>query len=1165
MKRFTTIVALVLMVAMPMMAERVSPETAQKVATTFLNNNGAKAAQLTDLSKAAGFPNLYIFTTENSFVVMAADDCAQPILGYSLSDKFIVDDMPENLRWWLQQYSDEIQWGIENGIQSDKRTADEWRDLQAGKSSKDTPDVIVGPLITTIWGQDAPYNNLCPYNESAGKRAVTGCVATAMAQVMKYWNYPEQGVGSNTYTPANHPEYGEQSANFGETTYDWANMTYTYGSSSTQLQKDAVATLMYHCGVSVNMDYDYSQANTNHVGSGAQTAIVPESLVTYFKYAPSATYKYKDDFTNDQWIALLQHELDESRPVLYAGRYVTSTGGGGHAFVCDGYRSDGKFHFNWGWRGSDGNGTDNGYWAIGALNPQSDGIGSGHGTYNLNNGAAFWVEPISSLEAPTVSVTASGSSLVLSWDAVAGADAYDIYRDNVKIETGFTQNSYTDTDIASGSYYEYYVRAVNGETRSNPSNIVIGMAVFRDIAPSNLTAAMDGENITLSWTGCEENPSVELHYAVSSNGQAWAADETTPGTYWGQRYPSSMLANLVGMEISKVSCCFYFASNYTMYVFNGDPTETDKLCERNYTKTTNNSLEWYDFTFNTPLQFDSSKDLWIVFYNNDVLYPALIGEYNGMGASDAKYIATTLEDLPTNTIKEDYSFLIRACFSEGTHIYNLYDNGVSVANDIATTSFTHENPADNTTHRYTVKTHWYGGESAASNMAGIAMGTTVLESLSIGNNVQMTVAPNSALTVTGALINDNPEKLIIENGAQLFHSGGDVYATVKKDIVAYTTEKNGWNFIASPIATQLKTATIEGLIPENEETTFDLYKYNEPNHKWYNYKPETDNAEPGFAIDPKTGYLYASSENTTLSFAGKLHSASSVSSNTLSYSADVLKGFNLVGNPLPFNAYVSKSYYKMNGTNIEAVTSNSETVAPCTGIIVEASGENESVVFSQTPMRWSNRGQLQIAVAENKLDRDGSSTSVAQVDNAIISLNEADPLQKFVFNEDNAKLYIPNGDKEYAIVSTEAKGEMPLNFKPSQDGTFTLTVQPESVKMGYLFLIDNMTGTHINLLTTPNYTFEAKTGDYESRFKLLFAAANEETETFDNESFGFIINGQFQSIIGQGLLQVIDLNGRILRSSNETDCIGLDGLTAGVYVIRFITSNSVRTQKIVVE
>lgn len=1154
MKRFTTIVALVLMVAMPMMAERVSPETAQKVATTFLNNNGAKAAQLTDLTKEAGFPNLYIFTTENSFVVMAADDCAQPILGYSLSGNFIVDDMPENLRWWLQQYSDEIQWGIENGIQSDKRTADEWKKLQEGKGSKDTPAVIVGPLIATRWGQDAPYNNLCPYNESAGKRAVTGCVATAMAQVMKYWNYPEQGVGSNTYTPEDHPEYGEQSANFEETTYDWANMTNTYGSSSTQAQKDAVATLMYHCGVSVNMDYDYSQANTNHVGSGAQTAIVPESLVTYFKYAPSATYKYKDDFTNEQWIALLQHELDESRPVLYAGRYVTSTGGGGHAFVCDGYRSDGKFHFNWGW-----NGSRDDYFAIGALNPGGGNTGSGQGTYNLNNGAAFWVEPISSLEAPTVSVTASGSSLVLSWDAVAGADAYDIYRDNVKIETGFTQNSYTDTDIASGSYYEYYVRAVNGETRSNPSNIVIGMAVFRDIAPSNLTAAMDGENITLSWTGCEENPSVELHYAVSSNGQAWAADETTPGTYWGQRYPSSMLANLVGMEISKVSCCFYFDSNYTMYVFNGDPTETDKLCERNYTKTTNNSLEWYDFTFNTPLQFDSSKDLWIVFYNNDVLYPALIGEYNGMGASDAKYIATTLEDLPTNTIKEDYSFLIRACFSEGTHTYNLYDNGVSVANDIATTSFTHENPADNTTHRYTVKTHWYGGESAASNMAGIAMGTTVLESLSIGNNVQMTVAPNSALTVTGALINDNPENLILENGAQLIHSSEGVKATVKKDIEAWTTETpvGGWYFIASPInSTELAPDNVDYMLTDGNETegsrTYDLYRLE--NDNWKNYRKDAFNLSNG------VGYLYANESPQTLSFKGEIKPYDT-ENNTVTLSS----GWNLKGNPFTCNVVPNMAYHTLNnGTSTNSVNADEGLVAPGMGIAVYS--ENGGTLSFNLPTEGasvSSNGNLQMTLTQQVTNR--NSTNAVTIDNAIVNFNESEALPKFNLLEANSKLYIPNGDKEYAIVSTEAKGEMPLNFKPSQDGTFTLTVQPESVKMGYLFLIDNMTGTHINLLTTPNYTFEAKTDDYESRFKLLFATANEETETFENESFGFIINGQFQSIIGQGLLQVIDLNGRILRSANEMDCIGLDGLTAGVYVIRFITANSVRTQKIVVE
>ncbi len=1163
MKKLTITIALTTLLSLSVFAHPVDVKTAQKVATTFLNNNGAKSTQLTDLSKAAGFPNLYIFSTENSFVVMSADDCAQPILGYSLSDKFIVDDMPENLRWWLQQYSDEIQWGIENGIQPDKSTADEWQDLKEGKNSKDTPTTVVEPLLTTKWDQGSPYNMYCPTG------TVTGCVATAMAQVMNYWNYPEQGQGSHSYIPEKHPEYGEQSVNFGEATYDWDNMTDTYNSTSTDTQKQAVATLMYHCGVSVNMNY----ATSSEGGSGAVSSTVPDALVEYFKYAPSATYKYKNDFTNDQWIALLQSELDEHRPVFYAGRYEykvnNETKTGGHAFVCDGYRSDNYFHFNWGWSGSDGNGTDNGYWPIGALNPQSDGIGSGHGTYNLNNGAAFWVEPISSLEAPTVSVTASGSSLVLSWNAIAGADAYDIYRDNVKIETGFTQNSFTDTDIASGSYYEYYVRAVNGETRSNPSNIVIGMAVFRDIAPSNLTAAMDGENITLSWTGCEENPSVELHYAVSSNGYAWAADVTAPGTYWGQRYPSSMLANLVGMEISKISCCFYFASNYTMYVFNGDPTETDKLCERSYTKTTN-SLEWYEFTFDTPLQFDCSKNLWIVFYNNDVLYPALIGEYNGMGASDAKYIATTLEDLPENTMEEDYSFLIRACFSEGTHTYNIYDNGVSVANDIATTSFTHENPADNTTHRYTVKTHWYGGESAASNMAGIAMGTTVLESLSIGNNVQMTVAPNSTLTVTGALINDNPENLILENGAQLIHSSEGVKATVKKTIAPYTVqqnqgndETNGWHFIASPVIESIEPSEDNGLLSGN----YDLYLYEEHTHMWRNHKEHivdgtNQNAASGFLLNYKQGYLYANSTSNTLQFAGTLTpSDNTVSISNLSYSSSTLTGFNLVGNPYTHNVTSYAGYnvvdncYRMNEDGSDVFPSTidqANPLLPAEGFFVKATSDDASITFnSNSRSETTQSASIQLDLVSDNLTLD-----------RLIVKREGEPLEKLSLRENGTKIFATKDNQKIAVAIAEGN-EQAVNFKAEKNGIFTLRVKIEPKEWMYLHLIDNMTGTHINLLTTPNYTFEAKTGDYESRFKLLFAAANEETA--ENESVGFIINGQFQSIIGQGLLQVIDLNGRILRSANETDCIGLDGLTAGVYVIRFITANSVRTQKIVVE
>ena len=154
------ILALVLMVAMPMMAERVTPETAQKVAKTFLNNNGAKAAQLTDLTKAAGFPNLYIFTAEQGFVVMAADDCVQPILGYSLTGHFRTENMPTNVSGWLQGYNDEIQYAIDNQMKATAETAKLWKDLIDGDTKAGRATPVVDNLLTTLWDQDPYYNDM---------------------------------------------------------------------------------------------------------------------------------------------------------------------------------------------------------------------------------------------------------------------------------------------------------------------------------------------------------------------------------------------------------------------------------------------------------------------------------------------------------------------------------------------------------------------------------------------------------------------------------------------------------------------------------------------------------------------------------------------------------------------------------------------------------------------------------------------------------------------------------------------------------------------------------------------------------------------------------------------------------------------------------------------
>ena len=285
MKRFTIIVALVLMITMPMFAKRVPLETAQKVATTFLNNNGVKSAQLTDLTKEAGFPNLYIFDATQGFVVMAADDCVQPILGYSLTGRFVAENMPTNVSGWLQGYNDEIQYAINNQIKATSEIAKLWKDLTDGSSKAGRATIVVDALIQSTWDQDPGYNDLCPYDSNAGELTVTGCVATAMAQIMRYWEYPSHGASSHSYIPSNHTEYGQQSVNYANATYDWTAMPLHSSSAE-------IAKLMYHCGVSVNMMYGISSEG----GSGAYSDDIPYALTTYFRYKSGASYKQKTKY-----------------------------------------------------------------------------------------------------------------------------------------------------------------------------------------------------------------------------------------------------------------------------------------------------------------------------------------------------------------------------------------------------------------------------------------------------------------------------------------------------------------------------------------------------------------------------------------------------------------------------------------------------------------------------------------------------------------------------------------------------------------------------------------------------------------------------------------------------------------------------------------------------
>ncbi len=367
MKKLFTILCLVLLIPAAW-AKHVPQQDAAKVALSFyrLNNPmGITNPQLLTQTVRTwnNTPTIYIFRfISGGFIMIAADDASIPVLGYSFEN-----DIPEVIdnpatKEWLDDYSKEITFLVTNKIDNTE-TLKQWNSIQNNEPM--APSYDVAPLLTTLWDQGCYYNTLCPA-ASGGQcgHVWTGCVATAMSQLMKYHNYPPQGVGQHSYTD---PTYGNQSADFGNTIYNWTSMPNQVTGNNT-----AVATLMYHAGVSVDMSYGTS-------GSGAFSENVPPALLNYFNYSPDIDIKYKDNYTNvEDFKALLRADLDLARPIYYSGSDPTE----GHAWVCDGYRlSDGKFHFNWGWSGA-----SNGYYAIGNLNP-------GGYTFNLNNTVVLHVHP----------------------------------------------------------------------------------------------------------------------------------------------------------------------------------------------------------------------------------------------------------------------------------------------------------------------------------------------------------------------------------------------------------------------------------------------------------------------------------------------------------------------------------------------------------------------------------------------------------------------------------------------------------------------------------------------------------------------------------------------------------------------------------------------------
>ncbi len=305
----------------------------------------------------------YVFNinAKDGFVIVSAEDAVSPIVGYSTENNFVIPEAHSNISLWFKQFSNGVNALRANNIVADAKTTKEWEKYTtpsnlrqaAGAVSTMTSGNAVLPLMKTTWNQSPYYNATCP--GTTGNLSVTGCVATTMAQIMRYWNYPATGTGSSSYTCTTAKgfsnNYGVLSANYGATTYNWANMPLAVNSPNAD-----VAQLMSQCGISVNMDYAPTGSGAQVLGSNGPSA--QHSYISYFKYDPTQIHGLTrgSSYSNTRWLDTIEHDLNIGRPVQYVGYDPAE---GGHTWVCDGYDANNFLHMNWGWGGQ-----SNGYFQL---------------------------------------------------------------------------------------------------------------------------------------------------------------------------------------------------------------------------------------------------------------------------------------------------------------------------------------------------------------------------------------------------------------------------------------------------------------------------------------------------------------------------------------------------------------------------------------------------------------------------------------------------------------------------------------------------------------------------------------------------------------------------------------------------------------------------------
>jgi len=624
MKKCIILLPLFFAVVSMVFAENVTIQTAQTAAQSFLNSKmeGNPQIQLIDFAERASFQNFYIFGNENCFVIIAGDDCVHPVLGYSTENAFETDGMPQEVFCWLMRYEDALVALSDTRVEASSDVQAEWKCLLNGRGLEPKTRTRVMPLIKTKWShKKAPFNNLCPADsQGPDGHARGGCGAGAMSQLMNYWEHPVRGIGEDTAQQPNHPEYGPQYANFGETIYDWDNMKNVYANGYNDAEALAVATLIYQCAVSLHMRFGPKNSYTD-------PSKIVSALIDHFDYSPTTTYKKKSDYDDATWKSMIKDDLDFGRPVIYRGRDVTDTLG--HIFICDGYDENDYFHFNFDWAGS-----YDGYYLIGGIYVGND--------YDHKNTAVFncYPNPTSIIPPINVATTVDNQNVTISWSTVSDASYYKLYCDENLIANNLHSTCFIDNNVTYG-VHSYYVKSVKSDgTMSLRSNVSVADVHFSGSAPTDLEASVNGNNVDLSWQ-IESPESAVLQYAtVYDSIGGGGTDSVGTRTSWAQRFPVSMLQEYAGMAIEKVE--FYVRSDkfgeYTVGIYKGDETNvTELVYQQSYNATYRG---WHEILFPSPVTIDYTQDLWIVFYSS-VYKPTSMCYYSGSGHYDALLYSNT--------------------------------------------------------------------------------------------------------------------------------------------------------------------------------------------------------------------------------------------------------------------------------------------------------------------------------------------------------------------------------------------------------------------------------------------------------------------------------------------------------------------------------------------